>query len=315
MTSETQSTQLDQNHSESFQANGQVDHDGDVLLNGEGENNRNRMDMNGSADQTVLNLYRPTGTPSTYHAATPRELYDINFVFPFHVLHTDHVRLEPLVPSVHLSGFLRLPPESWIHFGDLGPYTRKTALEDIESYRADPTCLLLAVIDLQLEARGDDGFAGVYGLIEVNQEYMTAVFGLINILPKYQRTHINTHAMALILSYLFEEVHLIRIQYDAVTYNAPSIRAAERFGFKKEGVFRNFNGIVPSHKKIKDHTMGAGKKEQKSKSQDMWVGSLTDYDWFYDGTKTKFATMLERPVVNTTMLNGTTPKSEGRLDE
>ncbi|WVW81731.1 hypothetical protein I302_103727 [Kwoniella bestiolae CBS 10118] len=246
-------------------------------------------------NEEILNLYQPETIPQTLHANTPPKLYDINFVFPFHILETDHVRLEPFVPSKHLSGFLKLPAESWTHFGELGPYTQQTALEDIESFRIDPRCLLLAVIDKQVEKLGRDGFAGVYGLIEMNDEFMHAIFGLINILPIYHCTHINTHAMSLILRYLFEDLSLIRVQYDAVTHNTPSINSAKKFGFREEGICRNFNGLVPLHKKVGDP------KERKSRSQDMWVASMTDWDWF-NGVKGEMEGKVRRTVVDTTLL-------------
>lgn len=75
-------------------------------------------------------------------------------------------------PSRHLDAFLTLPKESWETLGNLGPYERNTALEDIEEFRQDECALLLAVIDKQKEAAGRDGFAGVYGLIEYDEEYM-----------------------------------------------------------------------------------------------------------------------------------------------
>ncbi|WWC85752.1 uncharacterized protein L201_000618 [Kwoniella dendrophila CBS 6074] len=222
-------------------------------------------------------------------------LYDINFVFPFKALQTDYVRLEPFIPSKHLEGFLKLPSESWQHLGELGPHTEETALKDIESYRSDSSCLLMAIIDLQVEIMGKDGFAGVYGLIEVDEEYMDAVFGLINILPKYQRTHINTHSMYLILKYLFEDLNMIRVQYDAVVHNSQSINSAKRFGFKYEGICRNLNGLVPMNKRHKN--------DPHRKSQDMWLASMTDHDWFQSNIKEKFKERLKLPVVDTTKLN------------
>ncbi|WWD05893.1 hypothetical protein V865_003977 [Kwoniella europaea PYCC6329] len=221
-----------------------------------------------------LNLYQPDNIPKTLHANTPK-------------------KFQPFVPSKHLSGFLRLPPSSWTHVGELGPYTEQTALEDIESFRIDPRCLLLAVIDIQVERKGKDGFAGVYGLIEVNDEFMHAIFGLINILPIYQRTHINTHSMYLTLQYLFEDLNLIRVQYDAVTHNTPSINSAKKFGFKEEGICRNFNGLVPQYKKVNPK-----ERERKSKSQDMWVASMTDHDWF-SNVKDDLEMKVERPAVDT----------------
>ncbi|WRT63657.1 uncharacterized protein IL334_000580 [Kwoniella shivajii] len=241
-------------------------------------------------EQKVLNLYDFDPTPQSLKEHVPMHLYDINFIFPFQCLSSKYVRLEPLIPSKHLKGFLSLPPESWTHFGELGPYSRKTALEDIESYRLDPACLLLAVIDIQVEQAGEDGFAGVYALIEVNKDFMHALFGIINILPKYQKTHINTHAMYLTLRYLFEALHLIRVQYDAVTHNTASIKSAGRFGFQQEGICRNFNGLVPSFKRVKEKAQG--------KSQDMWVGSMTDHDWS-NGGRRRLEVMMQRPVVDT----------------
>jgi RimJ/RimL family protein N-acetyltransferase len=58
----------------------------------------------------------------------------------------------------------------------------------------------------------------------------------LNIASILQRTHINTHANALLLRYAFEELGLRRVQWRANTLNAASISAARRFGFKLEGV-------------------------------------------------------------------------------
>ena len=51
------------------------------------------------AIRRVLNLYEPDPAPSTYNASKPMHLYDINCVIPFHILETEHLRLEPLVVS------------------------------------------------------------------------------------------------------------------------------------------------------------------------------------------------------------------------
>jgi hypothetical protein len=45
-----------------------------------------------------LNTYRPL-EPLTLNSRTPTVLYDIHFGFPFRVMQTEHVRLEPLVVS------------------------------------------------------------------------------------------------------------------------------------------------------------------------------------------------------------------------
>lgn len=62
-------------------------------------------------------------------------------------------------------------------------------MEDTESYRSDPNSLLLAVIDMQQARVGKNAFAGIYGLIEVDECMVSAlmyklaapaVFGIIN---------------------------------------------------------------------------------------------------------------------------------------
>ncbi|ODN85876.1 hypothetical protein L198_07440 [Cryptococcus wingfieldii CBS 7118] len=239
----------------------------------------------------VLNLYEDKEYDGSFDNK-PMHLYDINFIHPFQFLETDQVRLEPFVPLKHIEGFLALPDSSWNVMGDLGPYNRQTALEDIEAFRSDPQCLLLAIMDKQRENAGMDAFAGVYGLIEVS-EYMDAVFGVINVHPRYQRTHVNTHCMSLVLSYLFDTLRLIRVQYDAVIFNVQSIKSAGRFGFKEEGIARNYNGLVPASKKRKG--------EEKRQSQDMWLGSMTDYEWETEGRNT-LKEMLKRTPVDTTSL-------------
>jgi RimJ/RimL family protein N-acetyltransferase len=115
---------------------------------------------------------------------------------------------------------------------------------------------------------------------------------VINILPKYQRTHINTHAMSLILTFLFDELHLLRVQYEAVTWNEASQKSAIRLGFRPEGVLRNQLGIVPTSKRREG--------EKNRISQDSWVSSMTDYEWEERGRE-RLRLMMERPVVNTSM--------------
>lgn len=97
--------------------------------------------------------------------------------------------------------------------------------------------------------------------------------------------------MNLILTFLFETAKVIRVQYDAVTWNEASINAALRFGFKHEGICRNLGGIIPEHKKR------AG--ETHLKSQDLWLSSMTDLEW-EGGVKERLTKMCERDPVDTT---------------
>jgi RimJ/RimL family protein N-acetyltransferase len=99
--------------------------------------------------------------------------------------------------------------------------------------------------------------------------------------------------MNLILTFLFESANIIRVQYDAVTWNEASIKAALRFGFKHEGVCRNLGGIIPDHKKRQG--------EKHLKSQDLWLSSMTDTEWAIEG-KERLSKMCERTPIDTTGL-------------
>jgi RimJ/RimL family protein N-acetyltransferase len=110
------------------------------------------------------------------------------------------------------------------------------------------------------------------------------------LLQEYHKTHVNTHAMALSLRFLFDDLHLVRVQWDAVPWHEASQRSAFRYGFTAEGILRNLHGQVPDGKRRE----GEGHR----KSQDLWVASMTDYDWENDGRE-RMRLLVEKPVVDT----------------
>jgi hypothetical protein len=69
------------------------------------------------------------------------------------------------------------------------------------------------------------------------------------IIPKFQRTHINTHATGLLLQYSLDPaptgLGLRRVQWQANSDNIPSIKAAERLGFTLEGIIRWQRVLAP----------------------------------------------------------------------
>jgi len=69
----------------------------------------------------------------------------------------------------------------------------------------------------------------VVGVIEV---------GHIHFSPLLQKTPVATEAMFLMMSRVFDELAYRRYEWKCDALNAPSRKAAERFGFSFEGVFR-----------------------------------------------------------------------------
>lgn len=69
----------------------------------------------------------------------------------------------------------------------------------------------------------------VHGAIEV---------GHVAYAPRLQRTRAGTEAMFLLMRYVFDELGYRRYEWKCDSLNAPSRRAALRYGFRFEGIFR-----------------------------------------------------------------------------
>jgi RimJ/RimL family protein N-acetyltransferase len=80
------------------------------------------------------------------------------------------------------------------------------------------------------------GSTRIYNIDYVNKtcEIGSTFYGKI-----YQRTHVNTAAKWLLLSYAFETLGMIRVQFKTDKQNVTSQKAIERIGAVKEGVIRN----------------------------------------------------------------------------
>jgi RimJ/RimL family protein N-acetyltransferase len=84
-----------------------------------------------------------------------------------------------------------------------------------------------------------DGRAvGILALMEIRPANRVIEVGNIVYTPALQRTPLATEAQYLIARYVFETLHYRRYEWKCDSLNAPSRRAAERFGFSFEGIFR-----------------------------------------------------------------------------
>lgn len=205
-----------------------------------------------------LNEYNPPATVEVkdWHLSTPQSAYDLNFVFPVPPpLSSNGVSLVPLIvstlrpssssaygltrslqPSLHaeqLYPLLAAAPEVYLYL-PYGPFADLPAfLTWLETVRRDSTTLLFAILDL---SRGPAPvLAGIMGVLKSSRENRMSEIGHIAILPQFQRTHANTHAVALLLRWLFDDLHLRRVQWFANARNVPSINAAKRMGLAFEG--------------------------------------------------------------------------------
>jgi RimJ/RimL family protein N-acetyltransferase len=152
-----------------------------------------------------------------------------------------YVRIEKLDPAHHASdlwGQVAGAEPIW-DFLPYGPFLSLAAFTDWLTERAlpaDPLCF--AVID-----RGRGQAQGLLSLMEVRPAAGVIEVGHILSAPALQRTAAATEAIYLAARLVFEELGYRRFEWKCNDLNAASKRAALRFGFTFEGVFRQHNVV------------------------------------------------------------------------
>ncbi len=86
---------------------------------------------------------------------------------------------------------------------------------------------------------GEGRAVGIATLMEIRPAMRVIEVGHIVYSPRLQRTVLATEAQYLLARYVFETLGYRRYEWKCNALNAPSRRAAERFGFTFEGLFRH----------------------------------------------------------------------------
>lgn len=121
------------------------------------------------------------------------------------------------------------------------------------SVSADP--LFFAVVD-----RATGQTEGRHALMRIVPEHGVIEIGSILWGPAIARTRVATEALYLSARYVFDTLGYRRFEWKCNNLNEPSKRAAQRFGFQPEGVFRQ-------------HMIQKGQNRDSA-----WFG-MTDGDW------------------------------------
>lgn len=156
-------------------------------------------------------------------------------------LEGETVRLEPLDPSRHGDGLYTASQgadESW-HYLPYGPFSSKEAfLAWLTRHAATADPMAFALVDRAAgEARGIATFMSIvpeHGVIEIGHIWLS---------PRLQRTRQATEAIFVMARHAFDGLGNRRLEWKCDAANEPSRRAAERYGFVFEGVFRNHRVI------------------------------------------------------------------------
>ncbi len=145
------------------------------------------------------------------------------------------VRLEPLSQD-HAQGLYNrgrvaadwayMPRSCFIDLAD----TRQWIDEALQA----PDQLPFAIVE-----SGKNKVVGSTRYLNIRSEHRSLEIGWTWLGQEWQRTGINTQVKLLLLSYAFERLGCVRVEFKTDERNARSQRALERIGATREGVLRN----------------------------------------------------------------------------
>jgi RimJ/RimL family protein N-acetyltransferase len=171
----------------------------------------------------------PVGAPVDSHPAPRPERV---------TLEGHYGRLRPLDPARDAAGLFALShgPDKdaqWAYLG-AGPFADGASFTaQVEKFAVSADPFFYAVADR------DDKAVGWLSLMRIDPANRVIEVGWILYTPALQRTPLATEAQYLIAGYIFEALGYRRYEWKCNALNAPSKRAAERYGFTYEGRFRN----------------------------------------------------------------------------
>jgi RimJ/RimL family protein N-acetyltransferase len=155
------------------------------------------------------------------------------------VLEGRYVRLEPLDAQKHGDGLFEASTVAdadgrfrWLF--DVPPENRQAFQPWLENAAASEDPLFFVVIDKQSGRIG-----GRQTLMRIDPKHGVAEIGNVYWGPLISRKPAATEAQFLFTQYVFDKLFYRRYEWKCHNENLPSKRAAERFGFKFEGIFRN----------------------------------------------------------------------------
>ena len=148
------------------------------------------------------------------------------------------VTLVPLDPEAHADSLFEKAnggdkDRVWTYLFD-GPYTDRAVFRaNIEAKAKSEDPLFFAILD---KASGEA--VGYQTFLRIEPQHRVIEIGNILYTPAMQRTIGATEAQYLFAAHVFDDLGYRRYEWKCNDFNAPSKRAAERYGFTSEGVFR-----------------------------------------------------------------------------
>jgi len=180
--------------------------------------------------EQVNHLGQPIGFPLPEWTARPRP--------PRTAMEGHYCTVEPVEPArhaaeLHTAYLLDQEGRNWTYL-PYGPFPR------FEDYRAwlERACLVDDPLVHAIIERRSGRAVGVASLMRIDPAAGVIEVGGINYAPPLQRTPAATEAMYLMMRRVFDELGYRRYEWKCDSLNAPSRAAAQRLGFRYEGMFR-----------------------------------------------------------------------------
>jgi RimJ/RimL family protein N-acetyltransferase len=123
----------------------------------------------------------------------------------------------------------------------------------IKRIQPNPACILFVVLSKskspspasEPHESDNESFAGIVGLLNTSPMNLSTEIGFIITFPPYQRSHVSSNAVGLLLHYLLDPpsssspptppgLGLRRVQWQTNVQNTPSISLAKKMGMKWE---------------------------------------------------------------------------------
>jgi len=112
---------------------------------------------------------------------------------------------------------------------------------------------------------------GYCSLLRIDPPNRVIEVGHILYLPRFQRTAGGTEAMYLLARYVFEELGYRRYEWKCNALNEPSRRAALRYGFTFEGIFRQHMIVKGKNRDTAWYSMLDGEWPERKRLFECWL--------------------------------------------
>lgn len=154
------------------------------------------------------------------------------------ILENERVVLRPLQADDfdNLLPFSLNEPDIWKYglVSAAGPENLRTYIDSAVKNRDDKKEYPFIVFDKKANR-----YAGSTRFYDIQQHWLTTQLGFTWYGSEFQRTGLNRHCKLLLLTYVFEEWGLERLEFRADAKNARSIAAMKAIGCVEEGILRN----------------------------------------------------------------------------